>query len=59
MLMENKIHHALQATSVQHYAKADVCKKDLESFVHLAKENSLHSHYVDDALCELLHGDVW
>ena len=59
MVMENKTHHALQATSVQHYTMADVCKKDLESYVHLANEHSSHSCYVDDALCELLHGDVW
>lgn len=59
IIMETKIICALQATAVNCYSKADICKKDLDSFVHLADENASHSCYADDALCELLHGDVW
>ena len=59
MLMEHKIHHALQIISMKYYTKAEVYKKDLERFVHLANKNSSHACHVDDSLCELLCGNEW
>ena len=58
-LMEQKIHHTLQTISRKYYTKVDVYKKDLERFVHLAKESPCHSCHIDDSLHELLQGDVW
>jgi len=59
MLMEYKIHDALQTIAIKYYTKAEVYKKDLERFIHLRNENSSHSCYLDDSLCELVRGDDW
>lgn len=58
-LMEQKVHHTLQTISRKYYTKVDVYKKDLERFVHLAKESPWQSCHIDDSLHELLQGDVW
>lgn len=57
-LMEQKIHHTLQTITRKYYTKVDVYKKDLERFVHLAKESPWQSCHIDDSLHELLQGDV-
>ena len=57
MLMEHKIHHALETMSKKYYSKADVSKTELDKFVHLANESPYLCCHVNDTLNELLQGD--
>ena len=59
LLTEIKIRRALQFTAVKYHRKIEVCKKDLDSYVHLGNGDSSFACYMDDTLCELLQGDVW
>lgn len=59
MLMEHKIHLALEVVSKKHYTKAEVSKKELDKFVHLANGNPNLCCHVNDSLIELLQGDHW
>ena len=55
--MENKIYHALENISKKYYTKAEVYKKELDRFVHLANGNPALSCHVNDNLTEILQGD--
>lgn len=57
MLMERKIHHALETMSKKYYSKAEVSKTELDKFVHLANESPHLCCHVNDTLNELLQGD--
>ena len=58
MLMEHKIHNALDIVSIKYYSKVVVSKKELERFVHLANENpDLSNCHVHNIVHELLQGD--
>lgn len=57
MLMEHKIHHALEIMLKKYYTKAEVSKTELDRFVHLANENPALCCHVNDSLNELLQGD--
>ncbi|XP_078362557.1 F-box only protein 21-like [Oculina patagonica] len=57
ILMEHKIHHALEIITKKYYTKAEVYKKELDRFVYLANENPALCCHVNDNLHELLQGD--
>lgn len=59
MLMEHKIHHALEVMSKKYYTKAEVSKTELDKFAHLANGNPNLCCHVNDSLIELLQGDHW
>jgi len=59
LLMEHKLHHALETMSKKYYTKAEVSKTELDKFVHLANENPHLGCHVNDSLDELLQGDHW
>lgn len=59
LIIELKIHHALESISQKYYNNAEVHRKEFDTFVHLANGNPALSCHVNDTLCELIQGDDW